>query len=232
MKKVIVALIMVLMIASMTLSALAASGGFVSSPSGNQAPVLVKGANTSKKCESVLTVTSYADRDKLSENSKNQIEAAYAQIVATTDVSKLNASVAEVAKDVEVGLSDLAVSDLFDISASTCSDHEKHKKFKIELQSDTVKNFVCLLHYNNGEWEVVKGAKIDKNENILKFKTDELSPFAIVVSSGAKPQYRNYLAAAIATGVGVCAVGVGAGFAFVELDGVNYIKKLLKLKKK
>ena len=116
-------------------------------------------------------------------------------IIGTTDLSTLNGSLKKIAKNAGVETKDLFVSDLFDISATECNGHVDHGHFDITLKSETLKNFVCLLHYYNGEWRVVENAKITNNCEHLEFDEDECSPFAIVVAPGAEnveqPQNNN-----------------------------------------
>ena len=137
------------MTVTMTLSAAADLGDFVSSPSGNQAPELIGGENENGQ---KVSVTSYSDRNLLSSEARQLLEEAYSKIVGTTDVSTLNGRLAEIAADMGIEVAGLAVSDLFDISPEAGTSGN----FSITLKAETLKNFVCLLHYHNGQWEVVE----------------------------------------------------------------------------
>lgn len=187
MKKIIMICLAIAMVASMGISVFATTGGFVSSPSGKPAPELVDGKNESEECVAKIVITAYSDRDKLSEDARKKIEEAYSDIIGTQDLSSLNGAIDDIAKKLGLNSSDLAVSDLFDISATNCDGHGDHGHFDITLKSDTLKNFICLLHYYDGEWHIVENAEVTHNGEHLEFDEDQLSPFAIVVSTGKAP---------------------------------------------
>jgi hypothetical protein len=229
MKKFFVVFMISILVLSMSLPVFASLGSFISSPSGNQAPEIIEAENRSKKCESVISVTAYANRDQLSEESRAEIEAAYATIKSTEDVLTLNASIADYAAEAEVGTYELAVSDLFDISHSDCPEHDKHKHFEVAIATETMDKFVCLLHYKDGEWTVVDGAKLNRKKGMLEFETDEFSPFAIVVSVASEPVVKDNTALIVAVSVGTPALGAGTWLTVTNFDK---IKKLFKLKKK
>jgi len=186
MKKVLALVLTLVMMAALTVTVFAA-GAFVSSPSGNQAPGLVEFENEDKDCTATIVVTSFANRGSLSEAARALLEKAYNQILGATDLSSLNADLAKLAKKLGITTADLAVSDLFDISATEDVDHDEHGAFDITLKADTLKNFVALLHYNGTEWEIVEGAKV-KDGNHLVFEIDDFSPFAIVTSTVDFPE--------------------------------------------
>lgn len=173
MKKVLAICLTVVMIATMSCAILAANGGFVSSPSAAQAPKLV-----SVKGDGKLEISSYADRDALSPEAREAFEAAYNTIVNAKDVTALNGGIAALAEKAGAKASDLAVSDMFDISLA-----EGSGSFTVTLQTEAAKNFVCLLHYANGAWTIVEDAKIVDGR--LEFTASDFSPFAIVVNTAA-----------------------------------------------
>jgi hypothetical protein len=179
MKKVFVVILTVMMAVSLSISGFAAS--FVSSPSGNAAPTLVSGKFENDACTATLVVTAYSQRNKLSADAKAAIEAAYTSIKSANDVSSLNADLAALAKSKEIKGTNLAVSDLFDISYTGCDSHTGHGKVTVKLSAETLKDFVGLLHYVNGAWELVSGATVAGDE--ITFTVDSLSPFAIVVDA-------------------------------------------------
>ena len=181
MKKIISIVFLIALLALTVLSVSAATGGFVLSPSNNNAPVLIEGKNESKDCTSKVVITSYGDRDRLSQKSRKDIEAAYTQIIGTLDLATLTDEVEDVAKKLEVSTSKLSVVDLFDISNTDCEGHDAHGKFTITIKPTTLKNFACLLHYSDGEWEVVDSAKLTNNGEHIQFTAKELSPYAIVL---------------------------------------------------
>ena len=181
MKKVFIVLLSAIMIASLSVSGFAAS--FVSSPSGNKAPTLVSFDFESDECDATLKITAYSDRNTLSADGKTAIETAYTAIKSANDVSSLNADLAALATSKEIKGKNLAVSDLFDISVENCEPnaHAAHGKVTVKLSAETLKNFVGLLHYNNGTWELVSNATAEGDT--LTFTVSSLSPFAIVVDN-------------------------------------------------
>jgi hypothetical protein len=183
MKKVIIVCMVFMMMVSMTVPVFATPGAFVSSPSKNPSPELIEANNASKNCTAEIIITAYGNRDQLSAELRQMLEEAYAAIVGTQDVSALNAQLKTLAGELGINTSDLAVSDLFDISATDCDGHSEHGHFDITLKADTLKNFVCLLHYTNGSWVIVDGAEVTNEGKYLEFTEDEFSPFAIVVST-------------------------------------------------
>jgi flagellar basal body-associated protein FliL len=183
MKKVLIVCMVLVMLASTSIAVFAASGAFVESPSKNPAPELVEGKNTSEDCAAQIIIAAYGDRDELTAEQRQKLEAAYAMIIGTQDLSTLNGALKTLAEQRGVSASDLAVSDLFDISATECDGHADHGHFDITLKADTLKNFVALLHYYNGEWRLVENAEVTNNGEHLEFDEDEFSPFAIVVST-------------------------------------------------
>ena len=218
MKKFIMVCLVMVLAVSMGVSVFAATGGFVSSPSGNAAPELVEGKNSDEDCEAELIITAYSDRDKLSEEARKKIEDAYAQILGAEELSALNESIAEIAEKLSVDAADLAVSDLFDISATACDGHGDHGHFDITLKSETLNNFVCLLHYYDGAWHIVENAEVTNNGEHLEFDEDQLSPFAIVVSVGAAPKEPSNVGVVVAVASGsVVAVGGAGAFAVLKL---------------
>ena len=186
MKKVMAICLTLVMVMSLGIAAFAAPGSFISSPSMNKAPVLISYENESSDCTAKLILTAYADRKTLPENLCAMIEKAYDMIVETDDLSTLNSGVADLAKDAGVKVTALSVSDLFDLRYVDCSNHDLHGSFRIVIESETLENFVCLLHYYNGEWSIVDSAKVTNNGKYLEFTAKEFSPFAIVVKTDAE----------------------------------------------
>ena len=183
MKKVLSVVLALIMCLALTMSAAAAPGNFVSSPSGNSAPQLIEGVNEDEDCEAKLVITPYSERDTLPAEKRELMEKVYDIIVDAEHVGELNSAVENLAEKKGVPVESLAVSDLFDISYYNCTDHEEHGFFRIKFKTETLKNFVGLFHYNGNKWELVEGAKVEDNV-YLTFKVDEFSPFAIVVNTG------------------------------------------------
>jgi hypothetical protein len=216
MKKILTVLMMLALVMCMSVSVFA--GGFVSSPSINLAPELVEFKNKDKNCTAEIVTVSFAERDTLPESERIPLNAAYASIVDNTDIGTLNADIAKIAEDLGVTTKDLVVSDLFDMYSTGCKNHEEHGKFEITLKADTLKNFVCLLHYTDSDskWTVVKDAEVTKDGMHLEFTEGEFSPFAIVVSSkNLEPKSNTAVVATVATVSTLAVAGGGVGFYFV-----------------
>lgn len=184
MKKVLVLCLTAVMIASMCVCAFADTGLFVKSPSANNAPALEKFEALSEDCEAKVVVTAYADRATLSQDKKDLLEDIY-EAIAAGKTDALADVFAKLAADKKVDVKNLAIADLFDISYTGCDAHDGHKGFSIELSAETLKNFVGLVHYEDGKWNVVTDAKAADGK--LTFTVDSLSPFAIVTDSSKLP---------------------------------------------
>lgn len=185
MKKILTVLVLSVLALSMTFSAFAADGvgSFIQSPSANQAPTLVEGGSDDHDCEEPLRIVSYADRDKLPEDLRKALEAVYADVIGTKNIITLCPALKDIAADLGIPGTNLEVSDLFDIS-DVCG--EVDGKFDIVLKAETLENFVGLLHYVDGEYQLVENAVVEDRDGELHliFSTEGLSPFAIVVDSG------------------------------------------------
>ncbi|MBO5269651.1 MAG: hypothetical protein J6B77_02620 [Clostridia bacterium] len=208
MKKVLIIFATVALLMSMSIYAFAAPGGFVSSPSGNKAPTLVE-SNNNAGCDAKVVVTAYGDRSDLAEAERLALEAAYTSVVNTPDVSVLNDAIKDLADAYKVTTSELAVSDLFDVSTTACSAGHSSHSFNVTLEAETLNNFVCLLRYSNGEWFVVENVTLTQEEKKLEFVEDEFSPFAIVVSTEKAPEYNT--TSHVGTVIAVTSSVVGAG---------------------
>ena len=113
MKKAVSICLALIMVMSMSLTALAAPGKFVSSPSGNRAPIIIEYDNVFEECSAELIITPYAERNTLPEDLREQFEDAYNDIKETDDLSDLNSRLAQEATKLGVDVSALEVSDLF-----------------------------------------------------------------------------------------------------------------------
>lgn len=186
MKKVLAICLMMVMVVSLSVTAFAAPGGFVSSPSGNPAPTVVDFDPKNDGCTAKLIITPYAERNTLPDDLKALIEKAYASIAESDDLTKLNSDLASLVAGKGIAADKLAVSDLFDAHITSCDVHEGHVDFDITLKADTLKKFVGLLHMNkDGVWELVTDAEVVNNGEHLKFSVDSFSPFAIVVDTSS-----------------------------------------------
>jgi len=215
MKKVLMICLIIVMAMAITVPAFAAVGGFVSSPSKNQAPELIEGKNEDDDCVSKLVITSFADRDKLPADARAKIESAYNQIKGVQYLDQLNNKISDMAEKSGVTVESLSVVDLFDISPTDCDSHSEHGRFNITLEPEILKNFVCLLHYYNGKWNIVEDAKVTGQGTRLEFTEANFSPFAIVVSSSTvvAPTEDN-TAWLVFSGVASGVVAIGAGVAY------------------
>lgn len=166
MKKLLVFALVLAMVLAVPTAVLA--DAFVSSPSNVDAPTLGDVTASNKDWDGKIVVTSFADTDTA------EMTAAYDSIKAAASVNALNSALPS---DKE-----LAVSTLFDVSATK----EGMGTVTITLTSDKFENFVALLHFVDGKWEVVDNAKA--NDKTLTFSVDSLSPFAVVVSTKKSPE--------------------------------------------
>ncbi len=180
MKKTLVCLLAVFAILTATLSA-SAAGMFLESVSVQEGPTLIEGVNEDEDCEGELIVTPYSKRHLLEEQIRARLELAYSQISSATNLASICAAMADVASYIGVAISDIVISDLFDISYVGCDNHEEHSYFRITLSCDNLDKFVALMHLSDDGWEVVEDAKVENNGKYLVFKVKELSPFAIAV---------------------------------------------------
>lgn len=220
MKKILAALMALILAVGMTVSATAAAGAFVSSPSGNLAPVLVEVSNESEECTAELVITAYADRAALGEAGAAAMVAAYNSLAGNADLSGAVPAVSALAAELGISTADLAVSDLFDVSYSDCDTHEGHGAFTVTVRPASAENACAVLHYVDGAWEVL-ACTVDGGN--VTFVTEELSPFAIAVHNGL-PEPEPTPVLPIVLGC----IGGGAGLALIFF----FIILLLKKKKK
>lgn len=184
MKKLFAILLTIVMVAGLSLTALAVPSGFVSSPSSTTAPELSDFESEDEDCTANLEIISFADRDKMHEDDRKAIEDALESIKNAKDLTEINEALANLAEELGINPSDLAISDLFSIVYSDCVSHDEHGNFDITLKPESAKNFVSLLRYNNGKWEMVNGAKVVNGH--LVFNSDVPYPFAIVVNTSTQ----------------------------------------------
>ena len=214
MKKALSVVLALVLCLTFTMSAAAAPGVFLSSPSGNPAPQLIEGVNEDEDCEAKIVITPYSERDTLPAEKRELMEKVYDMILDAEHIGELNSAIEALAKKKGIPVESLAVSDLFDVSYYNCADadHEEHGYFRIKFKADTLKNFVGLLHYTGNKWELVEGAKVEGNV-YLTFRVDDLSPFAIVVNTGVDAgdnQTGEEFPWIYVVGMAVSAVGFGA----------------------
>ncbi len=185
MKKIIALLLVAIMALSVAVASFAAPGAFVSSPSGKDAPTLVDYDYKSEKCTAEVVICSYSDRAQLSLAARANLEAAYASVVGAASVSSLNADLADLIAELEISDGVLAVSDLFEVYYKNCDPHTDHGPVTLTIAPRVIENMVAILHYVDGEWELVGDCSFDENGTDVSFEVDSLSPFAIIVHDGS-----------------------------------------------
>ena len=163
-----------------------AEGGFVSSPSGNDAPTIVEIIYEDGSCKPRVVVTPYADREDLENDKEEDMNAAYTEIYSNKDLTKICPALKEVSVKLGKNYLNFAVSDLFDVSLYHNLPHSYCGTITIKLEAETLKNFVALLHRNaNGKWEVVPDVVVNAAESTITFSAKDFSPYAIVVDKAA-----------------------------------------------
>ena len=181
MKKFLSICLALVLVLSLSATVLAV-GTFTPSVAGTRAPELIEGKNSDPGCDSKVYITAYADRDDLPEEVCAMLEKAYGDILNAESLADLCEAIAAIAAARGIDVADLAVSELFDISAGSCSgNHEGHGHFDITLKTEALNKFFCLLHYYNGEWVIVDNAMVTNGGEHLEFDVKEFSPFAIIV---------------------------------------------------
>ena len=191
MKKILTVTLFLLVLMSMSLTTFAQVGGFVQSPSANQAPSLVGGSSDGQDCNDVLAIVGYGDRDQLNEELRAKLEEAYTDISGVRNLTALCGELKSLAYENGIPTTNLTVSDLFDIHDT---EDVEGRGFDIVIKSETLENFVGLIHFTGEKWELIENARVEMKdgEYHLKFTTNGLSPFAIVVDSGETvPQENN-----------------------------------------
>lgn len=186
MKKVLAICLAVVMVISAGVMAFA-QGGFVSSPSGNKAPVIVTVTYGDGSCRPEIIITPYVDRETLEEYKEQAMIDAYNEILNCDNLADLCAALITLAAELGRDVRDFAVSDLFDISAYHNLPHDYCGTITLTLNSETLTNFVGLLHRNSeGVWELIPDVVIDYDKNTITFTVRDFSPFAIVVDTAAE----------------------------------------------
>lgn len=183
MKKILSFVLTIVMVVTMAVAVQAADNAFIISPSLKPAPTLISFKNQVEGCLSEIIITAYANRHTLPDDDRELIEKAYDTLAKTNDIGTLNSGLKALADKYKVSTADFAVSDLFDLRMTECDSHEEHGAFDLVIAPESLKNFVCLLHYYNGKWNIVDSAEVTNNGEYLKFTSDEFSPFAIVVNT-------------------------------------------------
>ncbi len=183
MKKIITLILAITMVFVSAVSVFAVQGGFVESPSKDSVS-LEAFENEDKNCKAEIIITPYSDVDELEDTKEQENKDAYNEIVNMAD-SFLKA-LKELANLMNIDVSRLAISEVFDVSYYETAGHDGHGAFTITVKVKNLEEFVGLLHCDNGEWKVVENA--ESNGNTITFTVGDLSPFAVVVDAGADTQ--------------------------------------------
>ncbi|MBQ7818374.1 MAG: hypothetical protein IJ341_01625 [Bacteroidales bacterium] len=176
MKKLCSIVLMIAMVCTLAFSVNAAPGVFLSSPSNNRTPIIIDFECSDPNWKGEIYITSYGDRNVLDLIEREKFEKAYDSIRNSSSVSNLIPGISDIAANLNVPAEDLGISDLFHIGVSDITDGI----FKIKLDSDTIKNFVGLVYFEDGEWKIVEDAYID-DDGYLVFSTKLPGTYAIVV---------------------------------------------------
>lgn len=215
MKKFLAVALALIMVVSAGVFAYA-KGGFIASPSGNSAPIIIEIIYEDlDSCKPKVVVTAFSDRGTLDDKKEEDMNAAYDEIAANKDLTILWPFLKEVAVSKSLNPFYFAVSDLFDISAYHTLPHDYCGMITIRLSSETLSRFVALVHRTaSGEWELVPNVILNVEEETITFSVNDFSPFAIVVDTSAEnvPDTGNnlftYIPAAIMVVSGVALLGV------------------------
>lgn len=186
MKRVLATCLVMVMVLSMGLHALAAEDA-TKSPTGKPAPGLIESKPKDETCGGKLIVTPYSKRDRLPDGYRQLLEQAYDQISTTEDLTTLQSDLSKLAADKNVKSENLTVSELFNIHVVGCKNHEEHRQWHIVLEVASLKNFVGLMYMTeDGEWLMAENVSITNDGKYLEFDVYHLertAPFAIVVST-------------------------------------------------
>lgn len=181
-------------------SAFAANGEIVYSPShhGPEADTSTSGSATAgtttpststKDDEQGSTATNTEEQDKykafgyskrsaLTSKQKREFTKCYNDVKKHTDLTELTEDIAEVAEEQGLEVSDLAVSDIF----YSVLPKNKESGTRVRVKAPNLDKFVALLCYSNGQWSVVKDAKVNANGKLV-FKTKKAAAYAIVIDT-------------------------------------------------
>lgn len=179
MKKMAITLLAMVLALALPLTAFAA-GAFLSSPSTNKATELVD-YEFSDGCTAKLVITPYAERDTLDDAARKLLEEAYAQIAGDKNLGNLSDALKALAEKKGVDVTNLAVSDLFNIGYEGCDGHANHS-YTVKLKPEILKNFFTVMQYVDGKWIVVENATV--NGEYLTMSSKYYGPVAIVVEKG------------------------------------------------
>lgn len=221
MKKILLIAIVVLLLASLSLTIYAftaspspspgrGNGAFQSSPSANRAPDIIGGSSDNEHCEinndkSCIIIVPYNERKTLPDGGE-LMEEAYWTIADVKSLGELGGDMERLLAMCMVKDGALWVADLFEMHHEC--DETKHGEIRVQFRPKNIgkieENFASVIHYEDGEWKIVKSTISD--DGTITIVTDNLEgPFAIVVhdGSGMSPQDAALIAAVLALVAGV-----------------------------
>ena len=191
MKKVLALVMALMMLCTMGVSVFAANN-FLTSPGQTGAPEIV---GFEGECDGDLIISSYKDRHNLPDAYRLFFEDAYNSIVNAKSLGELCKALLDLAKKLKIADQDLIVSDFFYLYMDGCTEHTAastyslratpadldvdHGPIDVTLAPESLKNFVALLSYGDGEWKVVEDATVT-SEGHLQFTMEAHGPFAVV----------------------------------------------------
>ena len=120
----------------------------------------------------------YSKRSALTAKQRREFIKCYNDVKKHTDLTELTEDIAEVAAEQGLDVSDLAVSDIF----YSVLPKNKESGTRVRVKAPNLDKFVALLCYSNGEWSVVKDAKVNANGKLV-FKTKKAAAYAIVIDT-------------------------------------------------
>ena len=177
MKKLVTLCLTLVLALSLSVSAFAANGAFISSPSANKAPEIV---NT----DPAIKVTPYADRNSLADMDTEEMEEAYRHIANVIENNAFSRALKELAKELGKAASELSVSDLFHVNVEDATPDEQGG-YTITIKLEDLENFIGLMQFNGTEWKNVEIISIDKENGTVTFRVTESGPIAVIVDNGS-----------------------------------------------
>lgn len=120
----------------------------------------------------------YSKRSALTAKQKREFTKCYNDVKKHTDLTELTEDIADIAEEQGLDVSDLAVSDIF----YSVLPKDKKSGTRVRVKAPNLDKFVALLCYSNGQWSVVKDAKVNANGKLV-FKTMKAAAYAIVIDT-------------------------------------------------
>ncbi len=176
MKKILSCLLVVLLLASLTVSAFSSSAEKTSSPENPEEPKIddVYPVNNpaDEETDALIVLTLDKDKANLPEEAREVYEEAAEKLM------DLDAVVADT-EGLEAAIDgrEVGVSAMFDISVVAGHENEVSFPLVIKLKIPSPESFVALLQYNGESFELLE---TELEDDILTFTVQYLCPFAII----------------------------------------------------